>query len=146
MFIGASPGSTGGGIKTSTFMVLILTIKAWLTGHKEPTIFKRRITTTVIRQTICVVFLAVVWIGICTFGLLITEKTNFTNALFEEVSAFGTVGLSRGLTQNLSTIGKLIIIASMFVGRIGPLLIAIYVARKGMAEKFSYPEEKVFIG
>jgi len=146
MFVGASPGSTGGGIKTSTFAVLILTIREWLTGRKEPRIFKRKISTIVVHQALCVFFLALVWILGSTLILLVTEKTNFMDALFEEISAFGTVGLSRGLTKNLSTAGKLVITISMLVGRIGPLLVAIYVGRKGIVEKYTYPQEEVFIG
>ncbi|MGC9048807.1 MAG: TrkH family potassium uptake protein [Patescibacteria group bacterium] len=146
MFIGASPGSTGGGIKTSTLAVIIATLKSWLTGRSSVRLFKRSLVPIVIRQAFTIFSLALLWISLCTLVLSQTEKTNLLDALFEVVSAFGTVGLSRGITANLTTIGKLIIILTMFVGRIGPLTLSIYIAKKGISEPFKYPEDKVIIG
>ncbi len=146
MFIGASPASTGGGIKTSTFAVLIATIKSWLSGSSSVRMFKRGLSSIIIRQALLVFILALVWVSICVFILVQTEKANLLDIIFEEVSAFGTVGLSRGLTSQLTDIGKLIIIMSMFVGRVGPAAIAIYILEKGISERYKYPEEKINIG
>ncbi len=146
MFVGASPGSTAGGIKTTGLGVIFATIKSWLTGGQSVRIFKRTLSRTVIRQAFCIFFLALAWIGFATFILLQTENAGLMDVLFEEVSAFGTVGLSRGITFNLSLIGKIIIIISMFFGRLGPLIIAMFVANRSMSEKYRYPEERVILG
>jgi len=146
MFIGASPASTGGGIKTSTFAVLLATIKSWFGGRSSVRMFKRSLSNVVVRQALLVFILALVWVSVCIFILVQTEKANLLDLIFEEVSAFGTVGLSRGVTSQLTDIGKLIIIISMFVGRVGPATIAIYILEKGISESYKYPEEKINIG
>ena len=146
MFIGASPGSTGGGIKTSTFAVLIFTIKSLVKGKERVEAFKRTIPKMVVYQALCVVILALGWIGISTLLLSFTEKASFLNVLFEDLSAFGTVGLSRGLTPHLSTVGRVIIILTMLVGRTGPLTLALAIGGRKAAELYEYPEERIVIG
>lgn len=146
MFIGASPGSTGGGIKTSTFATIIATLKSWLAGRPSVRLFKRSLEPIIIRQAFIIFFLALLWVSLGTLILSQIEKVSLLDALFEVVSAFGTVGLSRGITQDLTTIGKLVIILTMFIGRIGPLTLSIYIAKKGISESYKYPEEKVIIG
>lgn len=146
MFIGASPGSTGGGIKTTTFVTLLATLKSWLVGRSSVRLFKRSLESIVIRQAFIIFSLALFWVFLGTLILSLSEKTNLLDALFEIVSAFGTVGLSRGITAHLTNIGKLIIIVTMFIGRIGPLTLSIYVAKKGISEPFKYPEDKIIIG
>ena len=146
MFIGASPGSTGGGVKTSTFAILLLTINSMARGKSRVEIFKRTIPQIVIYQALCVAILALGWISISTLLLSLTENAPFINILFEEFSAFGTVGLSRGITPHLTSVGKIVIILTMLVGRIGPLTLALAIGGRKVSEPYKYPEEKIMIG
>ncbi|MFQ6067435.1 MAG: TrkH family potassium uptake protein [bacterium] len=146
MFIGASPGSTGGGVKTSTFATLVFTIKSMSEGKNRVEVFRRTIPRLIVYQALCVVILALGWIAISTFILTLTENAPFINIIFEDLSAFGTVGLSRGLTPNLTPVGRVIIILTMLVGRIGPLTLALAVARRRISELYEYPEERIMIG
>jgi trk system potassium uptake protein TrkH len=153
MFIGASPGSTGGGIKTCTFGVLMATLFSMLKNHDRVSIFNRTIPKEVIRKSLVVLFLGLGWIFIAVLLLTIVESPKgaildnfFLQMLFEVTSAFGTVGLSTGITPTLSTAGKLIIIVTMFAGRIGPLTLALAVALQQERLAYKYPEEKIMIG
>ncbi len=146
MFIGASPGSTGGGIKTSTFGVFLVTILAFFRGKKEITFFKRTISHKVTREILTVITLALGLVILATFLLLITEGKEFIKVLFEVFSAFGTVGLSTGITDMLSKLGRIIITVTMFAGRIGPLTIAVAMGQREYAPLYKYPEERVMIG
>jgi len=146
MFIGASPGSTGGGIKTSTFATLILTIKSMAQGKEEVEAFKRTIPQTYIYQTLCVVTLALGWSSISALFLSFTEHTSFLNILFEVFSALGTVGLSRGITPDLTSLGKMIIIITIFTGRVGPLTLALAISGRKVAKLYEYPQESIIIG
>jgi len=142
MFIGASPGSTGGGVKTSTFAALIFTIKSMAQGKNRVEVFRRTIPRLIVYQALCVVILALGWIAISTFILALTENASFINILFEDLSAFGTVGLSRGLTP----MGRVVIILTMLVGRIGPLTLALAIGGRRISELYEYPEERIMIG
>lgn len=153
MFIGASPGSTGGGIKTCTFGVLVATAISMLKNRDRVFIFNRTVPKDVIRKALVVVFLAIGWIFMATLLLSIIEYQNlgyfdnyFLKILFEVTSAFGTVGLSTGVTPLLSPIGKFIIILTMFIGRVGPLTLALAVALQSGKISYKYPEEKIMIG
>jgi trk system potassium uptake protein len=152
MFIGASPGSTGGGIKTCTFAVLAVTVYAIMKNRKKTSVFGRTITGKIVNEAIVIIFLAALWIFVATLILSFLERNNpavagnFINAFFEVVSAFGTVGLSTGITSGLSWGGKICIIATMYAGRIGPLTLALAVAFKEKAERYTYPEENVMVG
>ena len=146
MFIGASPGSTGGGIKNSTFGIVVMSLKNWLLGRRSVGVFQRTIPHIVVRQAFCVFFLALSWILFSFLILVQTEEAPFLDILFEAMSAFGTVGLSRGITFGLTLIGKIVIIVTMFIGRLSPLIIALYVAGRGIEEKYTYPEEKIVVG
>ncbi|MDP8216297.1 MAG: potassium transporter TrkG [Candidatus Kaelpia imicola] len=145
MFIGASPGSTGGGIKTVTFALIVLGLIALLRGSAQIRIAKRAISMQVFEKAIVIFVLSVVWIFFATTILSITESRSFLDVLFEVVSAFGTVGLSCGITAGLTTVGKLIIILTMFFGRIGPMTLAIALARCEEVD-FKLPEENVMVG
>lgn len=146
MFIGASPGSTGGGIKTTTFAVLVLSIIGMFKGTRDLSIFNRRIPNSNSREATSLVVLSATIIFIVLFFLLLLEPFSFENLMFEAVSAFGTAGLSTGITPMLSTLGKLLIILLMYVGRIGPLtLIYAFAVRQGTVN-LSYAEEKIAIG
>ena len=153
MFVGSSPGSTGGGIKTCTFGVLMATAYAMMKNRDKVTVFKKTIPKEVVRKAIVVVFLAVLWIFFAVLLLSIVEYKKaaildnyFLKMLFEVTSAFGTVGLSTGITPTLSALGKAIIILTMFVGRIGPLTLALAVALQHEKLSYAYPEEKIMIG
>jgi trk system potassium uptake protein TrkH len=154
MFIGASPGSCGGGIKTSSFASLIVLGISRLRGHDRPQIFHRTISTTSIAKAMSVVLISTIVIVIATMAILMTElgetphslsRGKFLELLFEVVSAFGTVGLSTGITESLSQAGKLILSFVMFVGRLGPLVIVLAVSRSD-APNYYYAEEEIMSG
>ena len=145
MFIGASPGSTGGGIKTVTFALVVLGLIALLRRSAQIRISKRAIPMHVFEKAIAIFVLSIVWIFFATAVLSIVDNRSFLNILFEVVSAFGTVGLSCGITAGLTTVGKLIIILTMFFGRIGPMTLAIALANRNEAD-FKLPEENVMVG
>ena len=145
MFIGASPGSTGGGIKTSTFLVLLQGIKASVTNKSEKA-FHYAIPKNAFHKASIIVFMALTVVVTGTFLMLIMEpQITFIDALFEVTSAFGTVGLSTGITPNLSVGSKLVSILIMYIGRLGPLTVAtIWCSSKG--ERISLPEGNIAIG
>ncbi len=146
MFIGASPGSTGGGIKTTTFATGILLIRSVLRGQEEISVFKRTLPVDFIKRSFVVLLLSFGTVLLTTTLLCLTEPFDFISILFESISAFGTVGLSLGVTSTLSTAGKIIIIITMFAGRIGPLTLFFALSRKDKEAGFNYPEEKILIG
>ncbi len=146
MFIGASPGSTGGGIKTSTLAILLLSIRAIYRRKENIEVFNRTIPSTVAYKAIAL-FISAIIILISMFLLLLAfENKPFLPLLFEAVSAFGTVGLSTGITPNLTIVGKLLIMFLMFIGRIGPLTIGLALARETTIGKVTHPEARVMIG
>ncbi len=145
MFIGASPGSTGGGIKTTSFATNVLSSIASLKGKSVATIFKRSISRFNVDKANAQIFVALSSTLIITLILTFTEKFSFIRTLFEAVSAFGTVGLSTGITSSLSTIGKLLITILMTIGRVGPLAIGLFFVRKNGNGNYTYPEEEIFI-
>jgi trk system potassium uptake protein TrkH len=148
MFIGASPGSTGGGIKTTTLGILWASIGAIITGQNRIVIFKRRIPFLVLNRALVVFAFSVMAVVISAFLLSITEEAPIIDIIFESVSAFSTVGLSRGLTQLLTINGKLIIILVMFIGRLGALTLAFAITAPTElpSVKVEYPSESVMIG
>ncbi|MBM7625012.1 TrkH family potassium uptake protein [Sporohalobacter salinus] len=146
MFIGASPGSTGGGIKTTTFGSVLAVVYAMMTGKEDIEAFKRRIPEDVIFKALSIIIISVLLIVVVTMTLTVTEKMSFLDLLFETVSAFGTVGLSTGVTGKLSGIGKVLIILTMFAGRVGPLTLFLAIGRKRIKGNIRYPEEKVLVG
>lgn len=145
MFIGASSGSTGGGIKTTTFASIIMLVKSVISSKEDVEIFKKRIPEDIIFKAVTVTIISILLVFISSMLLTITENQDFLDILFETVSAFGTVGLSLGITTELSELGKVIIILTMFVGRVGPLTIAMALSKRNKAP-IKYPEEKILIG
>lgn len=146
MFIGASPTSTGGGIKTTTFGVILAAVWALITGKPDAEVFKRRISQQLIYKAFSVILIAATLVIFVTMMMSITEKASFLQILFEVVSAFGTVGLTTGITPTLTEQGKIWIILTMFAGRVGPVTLALALAlrtKKGMVQ---YPEGKIIIG
>ncbi|MFQ6043392.1 MAG: TrkH family potassium uptake protein [Candidatus Poribacteria bacterium] len=146
MFIGASPGSTGGGIKTSTFTTLLGSIRAMMKGKQTVEMFHRTIPPDVVNKALVIIVASLVLLSVFGFILLITEKSEPIKIIFELFSAYGTVGLSAGLTPQLSKIGKIIIIITMFIGRIGPLTLALAIGRRREGGNYEYPSESVMIG
>jgi potassium uptake TrkH family protein len=147
MFIGASPGSTGGGIKTTTFAMLFKSAITTLRGKKNIEIFKSNISFDCIDRAYSLLLFAIIVILGSAFLLTITEPgVPFLDLLFEETSAFGTVGLSTGITADLSDAGKYIIITSMFIGRIGPLTLALSLIRRKGSNNYRYANANVMIG
>lgn len=146
MFIGASPGSTGSGIKTTTFAVIVAAIWSLIRGQKEPTLFYRTISSAIVYKAFAIFFTSATLIVTITMLLSISEKFAFLQILFEVVSAFSTTGLSTGITSELSTHGKLGLILTMFVGRIGPVTFALAIALQHKKKVIQYPEGKITIG
>jgi trk system potassium uptake protein TrkH len=145
MFIGGSPGSIAGGIKVTTFAVLFAAIRGELRGQTAR-LFDRNIPDAILRRATGIGVLAVSLVCAVVFVLLIIEDLPPLPLTFEVVSAFSTTGLSTGLTAQLSTPAKLIMAATMLVGRIGPLTAAVALAARGRRESFQLPEERVMIG
>lgn len=147
MFIGGSPGSTAGGIKTSTAGLIIMTAISVIKGRGDAEIFHKRIGKELVYKALAIVLLALGLVVTVTMILSITEKgASLEYLLYETTSAFGTVGLTLGLTPKLSFIGKLIISFTMYCGRVGPLTIFIALAKKGTTNSIKYPEDKILIG
>jgi trk system potassium uptake protein TrkH len=146
-FIGSSPGSTGGGIKITTFAIFLATIKAAISGKTSVTIKGRTIPMGQVFRAIAILIFGLGWVLLTTFCLLITEQGfSFIEILFESISAFTSLGMSTGITSKLSTIGKLFIITSMIIGRIGSftLILALKLKKKPETE-YTYPEERVIL-
>ena len=147
MFIGASPGSTGGGIKTTTFRILFCCSTAVLEGQEEVECYQRQIPPALILKTISVVFGSLL---VAFTSAILIELTNpqveFIEALFEAFSAFGTVGLSAGITAKISAIGKLVLIATMYIGRVGVLLLMSAAFGDPKPRSFKYAEESLLVG
>ncbi len=147
MFIGGSSGSTAGGVKTSTIGVVFAMIKSVLRGDNDTELFKRRIPLIIVKKAITIIGLGLSLIIFMTMLLSITEPSfRFQDILFEVVSAFGTVGLSLGITPSLSFVGKILIILTMFFGRVGSLTIFLAIAFNKKATSVKYPEEKIIVG
>ncbi len=151
MIIGASPGSTGGGIKTTTFTVVLMHIWTTIRGRKDTVIFKRRVPEVLVSRALVIMALAVFYVTIVTFIVEDIEHTGFLTTMFEVVSAFGTVGLSVGNGASLSLVAgfsvpsKIIIIITMLVGRLGPLTLFMALLKQ-REEKIRYPEGRLMIG
>lgn len=152
MFIGGSPGSTAGGIKTTTIGVVILAIISVIRGDSDVKIFARRIPLEIIFRALAVLGIGLLIVIVVTMILSLTETNldqySFLDITFETVSAFGTVGLSRGLTPHLSDIGRIIIAITMFIGRLGPLTMAFAFAKRRREKKglYRYPKERITVG
>ncbi|MDE0582385.1 TrkH family potassium uptake protein [Planococcus sp. A6] len=145
MFIGAGSASTGSGIKLTTFLVIILVTTSYLKGKKEAVIFNRAIPSHLLERSLAIVFISMAAVFAGILILSYTEQAPFEWIIFEAFSAFGTVGLSMGLTGELSTIGKFVIMVLMFIGRVGPVTLAFALARQHR-EQISHPKGDIFTG
>lgn len=146
MFIGASPGSTGGGVKTTTFSVLVLTIISMIKGKRDITAFKRRLPIINFREATALIILSASIIFIIVSLLMLVEPHPFEDIMFETMSAFGTVGLSTGITGQLTNIGRVLITILMYIGRIGPMTLIYAIAIKRKHTYINYAEEAIAIG
>lgn len=151
MFIGGSPGSAAGGIKTSTFMVLLANTYSIIKGKIDIHLFNRTIPKRVVQESVSIMAISVGLIFISTMVLLISEHAmesadDFMRTVFEVISAFANVGLSTGITPTLTNLSKLVIILTMFVGRISPLTMALVVGKKEQIPTVGYPTESVMVG
>ncbi|WP_461613180.1 TrkH family potassium uptake protein [Clostridium sp. Marseille-QA1073] len=151
MFIGGSPGSTAGGLKTTTAGILYMTVKSVIKGREDTEIFKKKVSKDMVYKAFSIMIIALGLVIIVTVLLSITEHQTgmpFEYYIFEATSAFGTVGSTLGLTQKLSAIGKIIVALTMYAGRLGPLtlVLAISINRRKKALAIKYPEDKILVG
>lgn len=146
MFIGASPSSVGGGIRTTTFALNILFLFHFARGNQTIKVFRREVHEQDIIKSLVVTMVAVLMCFVSVVILTITEDHSLIEIIFEVASAFGTTGLSLGITSDLSSVGKCIIIGLMFIGRVGILAFLFMIGGKEKTTKYHYPKERVIIG
>ncbi len=147
MFVGASPGSTGGGIKTTTFASLVLAVWATVRGYPQIVLRERRLPWEVVQRALAITFISLTLVVAVSMALSVVEGGEYLPLLFETTSAFGTVGLSTGVTPDLSAPGRVLIILTMFAGRVGPLTLAFALARRSRPlPPVQYLEERVAVG
>jgi trk system potassium uptake protein len=146
MFIGASPGSAGGGIKTTTFAVLLLTLRAFLRGKSDVEVLGRRITPELVMKAFALTLAMIIFITLTTLILIPLENKRPLSLFFETISAYSTVGLSTGITPSLSPVGKVLIGLSMIIGRLGPLTFLSAFILKSKKQLVKLPSSSVNIG
>jgi trk system potassium uptake protein TrkH len=147
MFVGASPGSTGGGMKTTTLRVLFECTRAVLRGKEEVLCYRRQIPNTLLIKAIGVVFGSVMTVILATVLITLADPdVDFTQILFESVSAFATVGLSTGITAQVSTVSKLVLILTMYIGRVGVLMLMLALLGDRKPSTINYPQENLLVG
>lgn len=146
MFIGASPSSVGGGIRTTTFFILIANVFASMRGYKTVRVFGRELVEEDVSRSFVVFFVATMMVFTAVMLLVWLEALPFQHVLFEVCSAFGTTGLSTGITAQMGTAGKLILIVTMMIGRIGIINLLLFLKRNDRIMRYHYPKERVIIG
>ena len=146
MFIGASPSSTGGGVKTTTFFIILLSVFSMLSGNKDLNVFKRKVPEDVIKKILALIAISLFILFLLIFLLLLSEDSSFEKIIFEAFSAYGTVGLSMGITSSLTNLGRIIIIILMYLGRVGPLTLIFAISETKIKTTYHYTEEKISIG
>lgn len=146
MFVGGSPGSTAGGIKTTTLGVLFISTHAVVRGESEPVVFGRHIGMDVVRKALAIFLVSITIILSVSFILTITESARLVDILYETVSALATVGASKGITADLSDVGKILITFCMYLGRLGPMTMAFAFGMKDKKSLIRYPESFISIG
>lgn len=146
MFVGGSPGSTAGGIKTTTLGVLFISTHAVVRGEREPVVFGRHIGMDVVRKALAIFLVSITIILSVSFILTITESARLVDILYETVSALATVGASKGITADLSDVGKILITFCMYLGRLGPMTMAFAFGMKDKKSLIRYPESFISIG
>ena len=148
MFIGGSPGSTAGGIKTTTFGAILLTTFTVIRGGRDVVAYKRRIPQEIIYRALTIASIGIFLVTVISMILTISEGANFLDLLFETTSAFATVGLTRGVTPDLTDFGKILIAITMYLGRVGPLTMAFAFAKrqKNSIKNYRYSEGNILVG
>lgn len=146
MFIGGSPGSTAGGIKTTTFAVLLLAVISVVKNEKEPVVFKRRISDDTIKKALSIFVISLSIVIFVSFVIAAIEDFAFIDILYETASALGTVGATLGITDKLSAVSKILITLCMYLGRIGPITMALSFGLKSDVRLIRYPEGFISIG
>lgn len=146
MFVGGGSGSTAGGIKVTTFALLAMMAIAEVRGRRDVVAFRRRVPSTAQRQALTIAFAAVNAVVLGALALMVTSSFGFSETLFEAISAFATVGLSTGITPHLSSAGDAILIGLMYLGRVGPLTLAVALVLREHDQRFRYPEERPLVG
>jgi len=146
MFIGASAGSTGGGIKTTTFWVLLRSFSSSLQNKEDINAFKRKIPEKIVGKAIAIFILSLGFVILFMYLLSVFESLSFRDLIFEVVSAFGTVGLSTGITAQFHNAGKLLITCLMFLGRLGPLTVVLAFSGYKRKINYTYAQEKIMVG
>lgn len=146
MFVGASPASTGGGIKTTTFAVVVLTTWNLIRGKEDLVLFNRRIEDRIIYKAFIILTIGVIWVCVGTFFISYFENARFLNMFFEVMSAFATVGLTVGETQRICDASKIVLILTMFAGRVGVLTFAMALMNRHKVSNIKYPKERIMIG
>ena len=146
MFIGGSPAGTAGGIKTVTVVLLLASMFANIGGKSDVVIMHRKISDDTIRRCVAIVVFSLSTLLLLTMALLAVEQSNFLDTIYEMTSAIATVGLSRGLTGTLAPAGKLIVTLTMYLGRIGPITLALAFNSRRPLDNITYSESKVIIG
>lgn len=146
MFIGGSPGSTAGGIKTTTFVVLILAVISVIKNEKEPIVFKRRVSNEAIKKALSIFLISLSIVIFVSFVIAAIEDFAFIDILYETASALGTVGATLGITDKLSVASKILITLCMYLGRIGPMTMALSFGLKSDVRLIRYPEGFISIG
>jgi trk system potassium uptake protein len=146
MFIGGASGSTAGGIKVGTFFVIIAVVYNMFRGREDVEVYKRTIHRRTVQKAVSIATISLLTVLIFCLILLYTEEASFKAVIFEAFSAFGTVGLSTGLSPDLTVIGKVVISILIFIGRIGPLTLALVVGREIAGRKIHFPEERIVVG
>jgi len=146
MFIGASPGSTAGGIKTTTLVVVVISVLALFRGHRDVSIFRRKISEEIIYRVLALITASIFFLAGMIFVLMLLEPFSFEKIVFEAISAFGTVGLSMGITPLLRDFSKVLIIILMYLGRVGPLTLIYAISEKTAVSSYTYTEERISIG
>lgn len=146
MWVGASPASTGGGIKTSTLALAVLNLISLVKGKTRIEVFKREIAQTSVNRAFAIIVLSIFVICIAIFSISIFDREKgMLNIVFECVSAFGTVGLSRGITADLTTSSKVVLVLTMFIGRVSMLTVMIAIFKRVTYSKYHYPSENILI-
>lgn len=146
MFIGGSPAGTAGGIKTVTVVLLFASMFANIRGKSDVVIMHRKISDDTIRRCVAIAVFSLSTLFLLTMALLAVEQSNFLDTMYEMTSAIATVGLSRGLTGSLGSVGKLIVTLTMYLGRIGPITLALAFNSRRPLDNITYSESKVIIG
>lgn len=147
MFIGAAPGSTGGGVKVTTVFVLLAAVGGALTGKPDPVICKRRVDKSAVYKSMAIITVALTAVAVCTAAILfMTGAVSEIDAIFESVSAFATVGLSVGVTEKAGLLSRILLILTMFLGRVGPISLALAMTMRPVRKNEIMPEAKIIVG